>query len=101
MSTTNTKRSRTEVLGRYPTADGERILYARRKQGVTYVTDEPASPRTSGAVYLVDQIPAGDGDGAVGAVAADYLEQARVTGRVPMERTLLGIELELELGRVA
>ena len=84
-------------MGRYSTTAGERILYARRKQGVSYLTDEPASPRTRGAVYLVDQIPDGDGHGAIGALAADYLQQARATGTPPMHRSPVGVELELEL----
>jgi hypothetical protein len=93
MSTT-TKRPRTNVLGRYSTPAGERTLYARRKQGITYVTDEPASRKTHGALYAVEQIPVSDGDAALDALAADYLEQARVTGQVPMELTRFSIELK-------
>ncbi len=89
-----TARTRTEVLGRYSTPAGARILYARRKGEVIYVTDEPATPTRQGVYYRVEQLPIREGDTALEALVVDYLEQAHTTGSVPMASTLLNIELE-------
>ena len=89
MTTTTTNRSSgAEVLGRYTTPAGARTLYARRKGSVTYITDEPATPR-SARVYLVDAVPDTDGVDAVAALAQDYLSEAERLCSIPMAHTVL------------
>jgi len=77
-----------EVLGRYTTPAGVRILYARRKGTWTHITDEPATPR-SGRVYFVEEIPDTDGRGAVSALAGDYLREAAHLDSIPMAHTVI------------
>ena len=88
MTATTTNRSgRAEVLGRYTTPAGARTRYARRKGSVTYITDEPATPRS--ARYLVDAVPETDGVDAVAALAQDYLSEAERLCSIPMAHTVL------------
>jgi hypothetical protein len=72
---------RTE-LARYRTPAGERVLYGQRVDGVVRVTDRPAQP--GGRSYLVERELERDGNGALDALAADYLAQAQKLAGVPM-----------------
>jgi hypothetical protein len=69
-------------LGRYHVPDGERIIYGQRVDGVVRVTDVAA--RGGGRAYLVERELERDGYGAVLALVADYIEQAKLHGAIPM-----------------
>lgn len=84
-------RRRTKLLGTYEGEGGTRRLYARHKDEATYLTDEPFSGR--GVIYQVDLIPDSDGDGAIEAIAALYLQEARALGSSPMAYTALDPDL--------
>jgi hypothetical protein len=72
------RRRRTPVVGkrtelaRYTVAEGERILYGQRIDGIVRVTDRPASQ--GGRAYLVER--GLETKGELDAVVADYLGQA-------------------------
>jgi hypothetical protein len=79
-------------LARYTVSVGERILYGQRIDGVVRITDRPADGH--GRSYLVERALELDGYGALKALVADYLAQARELDAVPMARSLLGAWLE-------
>jgi len=94
MSTTTTIPRRPSVqvgerveLARYTVAAGERVLYGQRVDGVVRVTDCPARGR--GRAYLVERELEQDGNAALRALVADYLELASLHRQVPMCRSLL------------
>jgi hypothetical protein len=72
---------RTE-LARYIVSAGERVLYGQRINGCVHVTDRPASG--TGRSYLVERECEQDGYSALKALVADYVEQSRELGEVPM-----------------
>jgi hypothetical protein len=72
---------RTE-LARYTTPAGERILVGQRVNEVVRVSDIPASP--GGRAYLVERGLEQDGNSALNALIADYLQQAQMLADVPM-----------------
>ena len=74
-------------LARYTVAAGERVLYGQRIDRVVRVTDCPARGR--GRAYLVERELEQDGNAALQALVADYLEQASLHRQVPMCRSLL------------
>lgn len=79
-------------LARYATASNERILYGQRVDGVVRVTDVPASGH--GRAYLVERELERDGNAALNALVADYLQQARRLDAIPMADSPLGRYLE-------
>ena len=74
-------------LARYTVPAGERVLYGQRIDRVVRVTDCPARGR--GRAYLVERELEQDGNAALQALVADYLEQASLHRQVPMYRSLL------------
>jgi hypothetical protein len=70
---------RTE-LARYTVAEGERVIYGQRVDGVVRVTDRPAAG--SGRAYLVER--GLETKAELDALVADYLEQATQLDRPPM-----------------
>jgi hypothetical protein len=80
---------RTE-LARYQLADGERVLYGQRIDGVVRVTDRPAGP--GGRSSLVERdLQSND---QLEALVTEYVAQARQHGRPPMSRQSPDGELE-------
>ena len=78
-------------LARYRVRSGERILYGQRIGGVVRVTDCPAAGM--GRSYLVERELEQDGLGAfdgLKALIADYVDQARRHGEVPMASSAVG-----------
>jgi hypothetical protein len=69
-------------LARYTVSTGERVLYRQRVGGDVQVVDVPA--HGAGHCYLVDRDLEQDGPAAVKALVADYLNQCRRTGAIPM-----------------
>jgi hypothetical protein len=75
---TASRRRRAPVVGkrtqlaRYTVAEGDRILYGQRIDGIVRVTDRPAGE--GGRAYLVER--GLETKGELDAVVADYLEQA-------------------------
>ena len=69
-------------LARYTIPAGERVLYGQRVDGVMRVTDNPASGR--GRAYLIERELERDGNAALHALVADYVEQAQRHGEIPM-----------------
>lgn len=69
-------------LARYTLAEGERIVYGQRIDGIVRVTDVPADrgPRA----YLVERGLEQDGHDALSALVADYIAQSQALGDVPM-----------------
>jgi hypothetical protein len=74
-------------LARYTVPAGERVIWGQRVAGVVRVTDCPARGR--GRAYLVERELEQDGNAALQALVADYLEQASLHRQVPMCRPLL------------
>lgn len=74
-------------LGRYVVSEGDRALYGQRVCGGVRVTDVPL--KAAGRAYLVDRGLGEDGNAALQALVADYLDQARRLGRCPLERAAL------------
>jgi hypothetical protein len=70
---------RTE-LARYTVAEGERIVYGQRIDGVVRVTDRPASP--GDRCYLVERGLKSKDE--LDALVADYVAQARRMGAPPL-----------------
>ncbi|MBV9194523.1 MAG: hypothetical protein JO168_10305 [Solirubrobacterales bacterium] len=69
-------------LARYTIPGGERVLYGQRVDGVVRVTDNPANGR--GRAYLIERELERDGNAALHALVADYVEQAQRHGEIPM-----------------
>jgi len=67
------------ALAHYPTAHGERTIYAQRVHGRVRVTDRPT---TSGRSYLITRHVACLAE--LNALLADYLDQAHRHGDCPM-----------------
>jgi hypothetical protein len=84
-------------LGRYSVPTGERIVYGQRVNGVVRVTDVPAHGR--GRAYLVERELEHDGYGALKALVADYIDQARILDNVPMAVSpLTGVAFQADGG---
>ena len=79
-------------LDRYQISSGERILYGQRIDGVVRVTDLPASGH--GRAYLVERELEQDGNAALNALVADYVDQAQRLGAIPMAESPIGHYLE-------
>ena len=73
--------ARTE-LARYEIAGQTRVLFGQRVDGVVRVTDCPAGP--GGRSYLVERGLEQDGNSALKAVIADYLDQAQRHHTIPV-----------------
>lgn len=73
-------------LARYTVSTGERVLYRQCVAGNLHVVDVPA--HGAGPCYLVERDLEHDGPAAVQALVADYLNQCRRTGAIPMARPL-------------
>jgi hypothetical protein len=86
-------------LARYTVGgdDDERILFGQRVDGVIRVTDVPAHGR--GRAYLVERGLEHDGYGALKALVADYVAQAKLLAAVPMAVSLLESEASDEVAR--
>jgi hypothetical protein len=69
-------------LARYEVPTGERVVCGQRVNGVVRVTDLPASGR--GRPYLVERGLEQDGNDALKALVADYVNQSQVLADVPM-----------------
>jgi hypothetical protein len=82
---------RTE-LARYELSSGERVLYGQRITGTVRVTDRPACGR--GRSYLVERELEKDGYGALQALIADYIAQARELDEVPMASSAIRQQLQ-------
>ena len=72
---------RTE-LARYTVAEGERVLYGQRVDGVVRVTDRPATP--GGRAYLVERGLLTKGE--LDALVSDYVAEAQRTNAPPLAR---------------
>jgi hypothetical protein len=73
-------------LARYTIPAGERVLYGQRVNGVVRITDNPASGRAR--AYLVERELEQDGNAALQALVADYVEQAVRHRVIPMHAPL-------------
>ncbi|HLB22190.1 MAG TPA: DUF4326 domain-containing protein, partial [Solirubrobacteraceae bacterium] len=69
-------------LARYSLSSGERILYGQRIDGSVRITDEPAAGE--GRTYLVETGLERDGNDAMTALVADYVQQAGQHDVVPV-----------------
>ena len=69
-------------LARYTIPAGERVLYGQRINGIVRVTDVPLAP--GGRAYLVERELEQDGNAALQALVADYVEQSQRHGEIPM-----------------
>lgn len=69
-------------LARYTIPAGERVLYGQRINGVVRLTDVPLAP--GGRAYLVERELEQDGNAALKALVADYVDQGQRHGEVPM-----------------
>ena len=69
-------------LARYTIPAGERVLHGQRINGVVRLTDVPLT--AGGRAYLVERELEQDGNAALQALVADYVEQAQRHGEVPM-----------------
>ena len=76
---------RTE-LARYCVSAGERVIYGQRINGCVRITDRPVSG--NGRSYLVERECEQDGYSALKALVADYVEQSRELGEVPMASSM-------------
>jgi hypothetical protein len=74
-------------LARYEVNGNERVLYGQRIAGHVRIIDRPASG--SGRSYLVERGLERDGYAALKALVADYTQQARELGAVPMASSQL------------
>jgi hypothetical protein len=72
---------------RYTVPAGERVIYGQRVGSVVRVTDRPAAP--DGCSYLVEARLEADDNGALLALVADYVSQAKELAAVPMSVSLL------------
>lgn len=69
-------------LASYTVTGGQRVLRAQRVSGVLILTDDPSAP--GGRSYVVEREVGWEADGALEALIADYLAQARELDEVPM-----------------
>jgi len=69
-------------LARYNIPAGKRVLHGQRINGVVRVTDNPAVG--AGRAYLVERELEQDGNAALQALVADYVDQAERHGEIPM-----------------
>ena len=69
-------------VARYTIPAGERVLYGQRVNGVVRLTDVPLAP--GGRAYLVERELEQDGNAALKALVADYVDQGQRHGEVPM-----------------
>jgi hypothetical protein len=74
-------------LARYAVSSGERVLYGQRVDGVLCVTDAPVTGHRG--AFLVERGLERDGDAALSALIADYLDQARRLDQIPMGESVL------------
>jgi hypothetical protein len=81
-------------LARYTVANGERILYGQRINGVVRVTDRPLSGH--GRAYLIERGLEQDGYAALKALVVDYTRQAARLDAVPMAKSLVRHTIEQE-----
>jgi hypothetical protein len=72
---------RTE-LARYSVSGADRVIYGQRIDGAVRVTDCPDGAR--GRSYLIDRELQHDGQGALDALVADYIDQAHALDAIPM-----------------
>jgi hypothetical protein len=79
-------------LARYEVGGCGRVVYGQRIDGHVRVTDRPASG--PGRSYLVERGLEQDGYAALMALVADYTNQARELGQVPMASSVLRCERE-------
>lgn len=84
---TEPRRPRSKVgerveLARYQISSGERVLYGQRVDGIVRLVDRPASGH--GRSYLVERELELDGNSALKALIADYVNQSQVHDQVPM-----------------
>ncbi len=80
-------------LARYTLANGERIIYGQRIDGVVRVTDRPAG---AGRSYLVERGLEQDGHAALKALVDHYTRDALRLGRVPMATSVVRNAMEQE-----
>jgi hypothetical protein len=74
-------------LARYEVSGAERVLYGQRIDGHVRIIDRPACG--AGRSYLVERGLERDGYSALTALVADYTQQARELGAVPMASSQL------------
>lgn len=74
------------VLAHYTVSSGERVLYRQCVDGDVQVIDVPA--HGAGRSYLVERGLEEDGPGAIEALVADYLNQSRRVGAIPMASSI-------------
>jgi hypothetical protein len=74
---------RTE-LARYTVAEGERVVYGQRVDGVVRVTDRPATPGGRRRSYLVER--GLEKKSELDALVASYVAEAERTGAPPLAR---------------
>ena len=72
-------------LARYTISDEDRIIYGQRVGGVVRLTDNPTSGRCR--AFLIERELEQDGNAALQALIADYLEQAAKHDKIPMRRS--------------
>ncbi len=78
-------------LGRYSIGTGERLIIGQRVDGVVRVSDCPAEGH--GRAYLIERELEHDGNSALQALIADYLDQAHRLAEIPMATSLLKSDL--------
>jgi hypothetical protein len=90
MNATATRTGDRVELGRYRTAQAERILVGQRVLGIVRVSDVPATGR--GRRYLVERELSRKDE--LDALVADYLNEAAELGDCPMRASRAGLALE-------
>jgi hypothetical protein len=81
-------------LARYEVDGVERVLYGQRIAGCVTIIDRPANG--SGRSYLIERGLELDGYSALKALVADYTQQARELGEIPMASSVMGQQLEVD-----
>jgi hypothetical protein len=79
-------------LARYSVSGRERVVYGQRINGRVRITDRPASG--AGRSYLVERELEQDGYSALKALVADYTQQARALGEIPMASSIVRRQIE-------
>ncbi len=74
-------------LGRYSSGTGDRLIIGQRVDDVVRVSDCPAGGH--GRAYLIERELEHDGNSALQALIADYLNQAHRLDEIPMATSLL------------
>ncbi len=74
-------------LGRYSIGTGDRLIIGQRVDGVVRVSDCPAEGQ--GRAYLIERELEHDGNSALQALVADYLDQVHRLDEIPMATSLL------------